>query len=471
MEKSILLHNALIVTSESVRKGSIAISNGKIEEVLCPDSEGLIEHDGQHIIYDEIQKFFPENRYEFNDLSGKHVMAGGIDAHVHFRDPGLTHKADFCSESRAALLGGVTSVIDMPNTKPATTSAKELSDKYSIISGKSWADFGLHIGATNSNADEIRELVCSDKAEHIAGIKVFMGSSTGNMLVDNRESLERIFSIKEKPILVHCEDEATIKANMAAAQERYGNAIPFSLHPSIRSRRACILSTINALELAIKHGTRLHLCHVSTKEEVRMVQAAKALNPNITAETSVNYLWFCDKDYDRLGSLIKCNPAIKSEEDREALVEGIINGGIDTIGTDHAPHLLEEKNRNYLNAPSGIPSIQHCFPALLTIASREGIPLERIAALLSYNAAKIFSISRKGSLEKGMDADLVIFDTEHEYTVLKDDVAYKCGWSPYIGEKLRGKVQAVYAAGRKIAEDGCIITDAPAGQQLSFNRA
>ncbi|MDE7127968.1 MAG: dihydroorotase [Bacteroidales bacterium] len=469
--KSILLHNALIVTQESVKRGSIIIKDGRIDCTLYPDSDGYIEYCGQCISYEELPGIFQSHGHTSDDLHGKHIMAGGIDAHVHFRDPGLTHKADFCSESMAALLGGITSVIDMPNTMPATTSLQTLSQKYSCISGKSWTNFGLHIGATNSNSGEIIDMISGPYAEQVAGIKVFMGSSTGNMLVDSKDTLERIFSIREKPVLVHCEDEATIRANLIAAKERYGENIPFAEHPAIRSRRACILSTIRALELAIKHGTRLHLCHVSTKEEVRMIQAAKALNPDITAETSVNYLWFSDRDYDRLGSRIKCNPAIKTEEDRYALIEGILDGTIDTIGTDHAPHLISEKSGNYCDTPSGIPSIQHSLPVMLTIADRNGIPLEKVSSLFSCNASRIFNVKGKGKIGIGMDADLTVFDPEEEFVVSRGDIAYRCGWSPYEGEKLKGRILDVYIAGVRRIENGTMAADVPHGRQLSFNKA
>lgn len=465
---SILLHNALIVTSENISRGSIFIYNGRIENILYPDSEGLVEISGNPLGYDCLPDFFRKQHSgcKVSDIEGRYVMAGGIDAHVHFRDPGLTHKADFGSESAAALFGGVTSVIDMPNTLPPTVSYDTLSDKLHDIAGCSHTNFGLHIGVTNSNADEILRIVDNrELSGKIAGIKVFLGSSTGNMLVNDGRTLEKIFSIRSKPVLVHCEDEATIKANLDAARKRFGDDIPFSMHPEIRSRRACILSSIKALEMAIKYGTRMHLCHISTMEEVEMVRAAKAINPNITAETSVNYLWFSDKDYDRLGSLVKCNPAIKTERDREALIEGVRNGTIDTIGTDHAPHLMEEKSRNYCNAPSGIPSIQHSLPVLLTIAGRYDIPLNTISAAFSSNAAKIFGINERGKIEKGQAADLAIFKTG-EFIVEKEDIAYKCGWSPYEGETLSGKVTDVYLGGIKSVENGKIITGAPGGTAL-----
>ena len=381
----ILLENVTIVTSEREETGSIAIENGKIAAVLYSSEENY-----QH----EVWKYSKQAE-ETVKLEGKHVIAGGIDAHVHFREPGLTHKADMATESLAAVAGGVTSVIDMPNTSPTTTSAQTLQQKITLAKEKSVAKIAFHIGATNDNVEEICRLIAEGDQEtgitpdDIAGVKVFMGSSTGNMLVDESQTLEKLFSIKEKPVLVHCEDESTIKENLAKAIETYGEDIPFREHENIRSRKACIKSSIKALEMAMKHETRLVLCHISTKEEIQMVRAAKATNPNIVAETSCNYLWFCNEDYDRLGSKAKCNPSVKGADDRKALREALASGAIDTIGSDHAPHLPQEKAAPYCKAPSGLPSIQQSLPVLLTIAHEEGIPLTRIAAVFSENASNI----------------------------------------------------------------------------------
>jgi dihydroorotase len=330
----------------------------------------------------------------------------------------------------------------MPNTNPPTTSAETLKEKIALAEGRVAGKIGFHIGATNSNYSEICTLVCEGdsatclKPEDIAGVKVFMGSSTGNMLVDEGSSLEKLFAISEKPVLVHCEDEATIKANLAAAIERYGDDIPFEEHENIRSRRACIKSSIKALELAIKHGTKLVLCHISTKEEIEMVRAAKSNNPDIVAETSCNYLWFSNEDYTKLGSRVKCNPSVKTPADRDALREALANGLIDTIGSDHAPHLLSEKDGSYVKSPSGLPSIQQSLPVLLTIAHKEEIPLTRIASVFSEKAADIYGLKR-GKIKRGYEADLVIFDYSKEFTVRNEDQLSKCGWTPYEGETLR----------------------------------
>ena len=436
------LHDATIITSEKEAAGSILIKDGKIEDIL----------------YKEESDYIPrvlailKSKPQIMELEGKCVMAGGIDAHVHFREPGLTHKADMETESRAAAAGGVTYVMDMPNTSPATITAKALKEKIDLAKGRTAGKIAFHIGATNTNADEICRLVQHGDKEtgitpdDIAGVKVFMGSSTGNMLVDSANSLDKLFAIKEKPVLVHCEDEQTIKANFTKAAEKYGEDIPFSEHEHIRSRSACIKSSITALEMAIKHGTRLVLCHISTKEEMEMVRAAKLNNPEIIAETSCNYLWFCNEDYERLGSRVKCNPSVKTSQDRDALRKGLAEGLIDTIGSDHAPHLLIEKDNKYSKAPSGLPTIQQSLPVLLTIAKQEDIPLTRIASVFSEKASDIYGLNT-GKIAKGYAADLVIFDKDREFIVKAEDQKGKCGWTPYEGETLNGVIEAVLVDG------------------------
>ena len=442
----IFLHNATIITSEKEAVGSVLIEDGKIKDIIYKEEDGYIP------AVLNILKSGPQ----VMELEGKCVMAGGIDAHVHFREPGLTHKADMETESRAAAAGGVTFVMDMPNTNPPTITAQALKDKIDLAKGRTAGKIAFHIGATNSNADEICRLVCEgDKEagitpEDIAGVKVFMGSSTGNMLVDSGSSLDRLFAIKEKPVLVHCEDEKTIKDNLAKATEKYGEDIPFTEHENIRSRSACIKSSIKALEMAIKHGTRLVLCHISTKEEMEMVRAAKLSNPAIIAETSCNYLWFSNEDYERLGSKAKCNPSIKTPQDREALRRGLAEGLIDTIGSDHAPHLLSEKDNKYCKAPSGLPTIQQSLPVLLTIAKQDDIPLTRIASVFSEKASEIYGLDT-GKIAKGYAADLVIFDKDKEFTVKAEDQKGKCGWTPYEGEVLNGMIQAVMVDGNIIS--------------------
>ena len=456
----ILLHKANLVTGEKEAKGSVLINGDTIEAVYFENEQGLIEIGNNSFPLSELPQNIAEA--EIIDLEGKHIIAGGIDAHVHFREPGLTHKADIETESKAAVAGGVTTVFDMPNTNPPTISAKAVADKMGMAKGRSLAKIAFHIGASNSNADEVCRMVKEGDAEailaakDIPGVKVFMGSSTGNMLVDSGTSLEKLFAIKEKPVLVHCEDEAIIRANLAAATEKYGENIPFEEHENIRSRQACVRSSIKALEMAMKHGTKLVLCHISTKEEMNMVRVAKDKNPEIVAETSCNYLWFCNEDYSRLGSKVKCNPAVKTAQDRQALREGLMNGLIDTIGSDHAPHLLSEKDAAYCKAPSGLPSIQQSLPVLLTVAKQDGIPLTRIASVFSEKAAKVYGLDR-GRIAAGMKADLVVFDYNREFTVKAEDQYSKCGWTPYEGETLNGYIETVYIDGNKIIDGGKVL--------------
>lgn len=445
--KATLLYNATVVTAEKEAVGSVLVLDSTIEEVIFSDREDY----GFRV--DRIMKQY--EGLEVINLEGKWLMAGGIDAHVHFREPGLTHKADMATESLAAAAGGVTYVMDMPNTNPATTTAQALREKLELAKGRTTGKIALHIGATNSNAEDIVRLIQEGDAsagicpDDIAGVKVFMGSSTGNMLVDDNSTLARLFAISGKPVLVHCEDEQTIKANLEKAVEKYGEEIPFREHENIRSRSACIKSSIRALEMAIKHGTRLVLCHISTKEEMEMVRAAKLSNPSIIAETSCNYLWFCNEDYDRLGSRVKCNPSVKRPQDREALRQGLADGLIDTIGSDHAPHLLSEKENKYGKAPSGLPTIQQSLPVLLTIARQEEIPLTRIASVFSEKASELYGL-KTGKIAKGYAADLVVFDLNKEFTVRAEDQKGRCGWTPYEGETLNGVIEMVLVDGERV---------------------
>lgn len=496
----ILLTNATIVTGASAKKGALAIDGERIVGIWYRGSSDLD--------YSEALRAFPDA--EIIDLNSKVLMAGGIDTHVHFREPGMEWKADIESESKAALLGGITSFIDMPNTVPPTTDFDALHGKLNRARGRSWANYGFHIGATNGNTAMIREYLAEGHGKEFGGIKVFMGSSTGNMLVDDSETLTDLFRIQGKPILIHSEDEGIIKANLEAAKVEFGEDIPFRMHPQIRSRKACIRSTAKALAMAIEYGTRLHVLHVSTAEEVEMIRAAKIHNPNITAETSANYLWFCDEDYEMLKGRVKCNPAIKSAADREALRKGLAEGIIDTIGSDHAPHLLSEKVDNYLKCPSGMPSVQQSLSVLFTVASsyNEGknadnealITLSRIASAFSEKPAEILGIKDRGSLKVGNYADLVVIDPEREYSVplhanpvaddpkpeysnqshatdltgnapLKysvKDIAYKCAWSPYEDQTLKGVIDKVFLNGTQVITNGSLIQDSPYGQPIAF---
>lgn len=478
MEKrrQVLLCGALIATSEKIRQGALLIEGERIGRIWYADGQGHTEHNGEAVSLEALaEKLKGENaKLETVSLEGKVIMAGGIDAHVHFREPGMTAKADMSTESRAALLGGITSFIDMPNTNPPATGIDRIREKAALADGRSYANWGFHIGADNENPDAIASMLKDNAVpREFAAVKVFMGSSTGNMLVDHGEALEKLFSIENARILIHSEDEATIKANLEKAVAEFGDDIPMKEHENIRSRQACIKSTIKALELAMKHGTKLHVLHISTAEEIEMIRAAKQYNPNITAETSANYLWFCDEDYDRLGSRVKCNPAIKTATDRAALRNALKDGVIDTIGSDHAPHLKEEKARPYLSCPSGMPSIQQEVAVLLTVADEEQIPLTRIASVLSEKISDMLGIVGRGKIQTGYKADLIIIDPNKEFTVGGSDegnagLAYKCGWSPYEGSRLKGMVEDVYLNGTLTVQNSHLITETAAGQRLEF---
>lgn len=466
----ILLYGPTIVRGDGSALGALAIEGERIGEIFYPDTDCMVEFSGRKVSFRSLPEIFSSTYGEDSsviDLTGKHLFAGAIDGHVHFREPGMEHKADMASESLAAAAGGVTSFIDMPNTNPATVTTESLEMKLELASGRCAANYGFHIGATNNNLDIIRNAVM-DIPEKFAGIKVFMGSSTGNMLVDEPTALSGLFSIREKPVLVHAEDETTIRNNLADAVSRYGDEIPFSMHPVIRSRKACIISSARALEYAMKYNTRLHLLHISTMEEIEMVRAAKNSNPYITAETSANYLWFCDNGYDRLGSRLKCNPAIKTSDDREALRKALGADGIDTIGSDHAPHLAAEKEGKYRSVPSGMPSVQQSMEAVLTIAMEEGIPLERVASTMSEKPADIFRIRERGYLKKGYYADLVVVDIDSPHTVSSCDILYKCSWSPYEGEKFRCRIERVFVNGAQVMEKGRTVPGTVPGKQLIF---
>ena len=473
MGRNTILMNASIVTVSGTARGTLLISDGRIGGVWKVNDKGLVTYGNVEMplerLNDILREEYPEAAAE--NLEGRLLMSGCIDPHVHFREPGMTAKADIESESRAALLGGITSFIDMPNTNPATTSGERLREKLDLARGRSYCNYGFHIGATNDNLEEIRGML--KPGREFCGVKVFMGSSTGNMLVDKDMTLRELFSLKGVRILVHCEDEATIRENLQKAEERWGKDIPMREHENIRSRKACIKSTAKALEMAIECGTALHITHVTTAEEVEMIRAAKIHNPLISAETSANYLWFCDEDYDRLGSRLKCNPSVKKASDRAALRKALKEGIIDSIGSDHAPHLPEEKARPYTTCPSGVPSIRQALSVLLTVAEEENIPLSRIADAVSAKPASLFGMKDRGRIEVGAVADLIVVNPEREFTVGENEagnagIGYRCGWSPYEGIRLKGMTEDVYLGGKKVVGKGRMISEHPSGLPLAF---
>ncbi|MEZ4896641.1 MAG: dihydroorotase [Saprospiraceae bacterium] len=400
------------------------------------------------------------------DCTGLWIIPGIIDDQVHFREPGLTHKATIGTESRAAVAGGITTFMEMPNTKPPALTQTLLEDKYAIAARVSPANYSFYMGVSNDNYEEV---VCTDPKQ-VCGIKIFMGSSTGNMLVDDMQTLEKVFADAPCLIATHCEDEATIRANLAAYKEQYGDAIPFTAHGLIRSREACLASSSLAVELARKHGTRLHILHITTREEVQLFDEEKPLKDKlITSEVCVHHLHFTDADYPELGSLIKCNPAIKTREDREALREGLRKGNLDIIATDHAPHTWEEKQGNYLEAPSGLPLVQHSLGLVMSMVKEGVITPVMMVEKMAHAPAECFRISERGYLDEGFWADLVVVDPQSTTTVTKDSLHYKCGWSPLEGKSLPGVVKQTWVNGECVYRDGVLLPAKP-GQRLMFDR-
>jgi dihydroorotase len=388
-----------------------------------------------------------------------------IDDQVHFREPGLEHKGDFYTESRAAVAGGVTSFFEMPNSKPTTTDYAALADKYARAAQKSLANHAFYFGATNDNLELIRNL----DPRAACGIKIFMGASTGNMLVDNPATLDGIFRDAPVPVVTHCEDTPTIEANLAAARARYGDAIPVEQHPLIRSREACIKSTRLAIDLARRHGTRLHVLHISTADELALFTPGPLEGKRITAETCVHFLHFSDADYATKGNLIKCNPAIKTAADRAAIIDALRDGRIDVLATDHAPHTLEEKSQGYEKAPSGLPLVQFVLQCALERWFDGQLSLELIVERTAHAPAKLFNVSERGFIREGYWADLTLIDTAAPQTVTRESVISKCGWSPFEGTTFRSSVAATWVNGHLAWNDGKL-DDSQLGRRLDFAR-
>ena len=447
--KPLLILEATIVNENNKQTGSVLISEGKIDAIYY-----------KNVPRDIIQSS------EIINSKGKYLLPGVIDEHVHFREPGLTHKADILSESKAAVAGGVTSYMEMPNTKPQTITTRTLDDKLSIAAGKSLANYAFYIGATNDNLDE---LLRADPTK-TCGIKVFMGASTGNMLVNNPDTLKHIFSEVNMLIAVHAEDEDIIQKNLQLYRKRFSDNIPVYLHPEIRSEEACYKSTVKAIELANKYNTRLHILHLSTARELELLEGRPySKNKLITGEVCVHHLWFDDNDYKSLGTQIRWNPAIKTRKDREALLEAVKSNKIDTIASDHAPHTWEEKNKDYIHAVSGGPMIQHSLPAMLEIHNRNLIDPETIVEKMCHAPARIFNIEKRGFIREGYWADLVLVNPDKPWKVSKYNILYKCRWSPLEGTQFNNRIEKTFVNGQLVFDNG-IINENINGIALTFNR-
>ena len=418
---------------------------------------------------DLIQKIAPNIATvgeEIIDGSGKYLIPGLIDDQVHFREPGATYKADLFTESRAAVAGGITSFMEMPNTKPNTLTQELLEHKYALAAEKSIANYSFYMGASNDNLEE----VLKTNPENVCGVKVFMGSSTGNMLVDDRATLEGLFSRVKMLIATHCEDEETIRANEAAARTEYGEDVPIAMHPEIRSAEACYKSSSLAVELAKKYGTRLHILHLSTAIEMALFRNDIPLaEKHITAEACVHHLWFSHEDYAEKGTLIKWNPAVKSARDREAVLQAVLDDRIDVIATDHAPHTLEEKQNTYFKAPSGGPLVQHNLVALFEMVKQGKITLEKVVEKACHNPAILFRVRDRGFIREGYKADLVLVDPNKPWTVDRSNVMAKCGWSPFEGQEFSASVEKTWVNGNMVYSDGKII-EGHAAERLLFDR-
>jgi len=403
---------------------------------------------------------------EVVDATGLYLMPGVIDDQVHFREPGLTHKAEISTESRAAVAGGITSYMEMPNTLPQATTMEELEKKYARAAQVSMANYSFYLGATNDNMAEIQKL----DPRRCCGVKVFMGSSTGDMLVDKREALEQIFSQAPTLVATHCEDEASIQRNTAAAREKYGDQVPVEQHPHIRSEEACYLSSSLAVELARKHGTRLHVLHISTARELELFEQGTDFDQKrITAEVCIHHLWFHDADYERKGTLIKWNPAVKTQHDRDSLLAALLNDKLDVVATDHAPHTIEEKQSRYFQSPSGGPMVQHALVTMMELVRLRRISLEKVVEKMCHAPARLFQVKDRGFIRKGYKADLVLVDPAREWTVAHQNILYKCGWSPLEGQQFHSMVSHTWVNGRLVYKEG-LFNEMIRGERLEFDR-
>lgn len=446
MHRRICIKNATIVGEGHRFVGSLVTEDHRIAEIV----------EGQ-----DVEPSVPAD--EIINAEGCYLLPGVIDTHVHFREPGLTHKADIESESRAAAAGGVTTFLDMPNNTPQTTTIEALRDKLELAYNKSHVNFGFYIGATNSNLSEIMHI----NPRKVCGIKLFMGASTGNMLVDNPDSLRDIFECAKMPIVAHCEDTASICKNMERIKEQYGEDPDVALHAVIRNEDVCYKSSSTAAKLAAETGARLHIAHISTAKELQLIKPSR---PNITAEACVPHLLFCDEDYARLGSRIKCNPAIKSRKDREALRKALTSGKIFTVGTDHAPHLLREKAGGCIKAVSGMPMIQFSLISMLELTEQNILSIEQVVELMCHNPARLFDIENRGFLREGYVADLTLVRPKAYWTLTPNRIESKCGWSPLEGHTFHWQVEKTFCNGFMIYNQGHITNTDFHGQAVTYIR-
>ena len=444
--KKMLLANARLVNEGQAREIDVLIEGDRIARI----DSSIVAPAGATVI----------------DVQGNYLLPGMIDDQVHFREPGLTHKGDLATESAAAAAGGITSFMDMPNVDPLTTTREALAAKYDMAAGRCTGNYGFYLGATNSNIDEIRALEVGEAC----GIKAFMGASTGDMLVDNPETLDQMFEHAPVIVVTHCEDSPTIWANEAAARERYGEDVPFTEHPRIRSAEACYASSSLATELARKHDALLHVLHLTTAQEMALFSAEHRSAKRITAEVCVHHLWFDESRYEELGSRIKCNPAIKRAEDREALIAAVNDGRIDIIATDHAPHTAAEKQGTYFEAPAGLPLVQHALQSLFDLAATGQLSVELIVDRVCHAPADIFGVTDRGYAREGWFADFVIVDPDRPHRVHGDNVLYKCGWSPFEGHQFSATVETTIVNGEVVWHDGSLTGTVP-GRRLQFTRA
>ncbi|MFC7300272.1 dihydroorotase [Cognatiluteimonas weifangensis] len=444
-----LIVNARLVNEGREYDGDLRIADGRIAQI----GSGLSAREGERVI----------------DANGRRLLPGMIDDQVHFREPGMEYKADMATESAAAVAGGLTSFMDMPNTRPPTLDAAALQDKYDRAAGRAWGNYGFYLGASNDNLEAIRTL----DPLTAPGIKVFMGASTGNMLVDDPDTLDGIFREAPTPIITHCEDTPTIDANLAAYKARYGDDIPVECHPDIRSREACVKSTRLAMELARRHDARLHILHISTADELALFEQGPIIRADgsrkrITAETCVHFLRYDRSDYARMGNLIKCNPAIKDAGDRQALVRALAEDRIDVLATDHAPHTLEEKSRPYAQAPSGLPLVQHALLLALDLVHEGRLTNAQVVQKFAHAAAQLFDVRERGFLREGYWADLVLVD-DAPLEVRREDVLSKCGWSPFEGTRFHNRIASTWVNGVQVW-DGNRLLGTPQGRRLEFAR-